>query len=172
MRYSRRRRRSFARSVAGRSPAAPQRILLLRLERIGDLLMALPGIAAVRRHAPAARIDLVVGSWNQELARAIPYVDDIETLDARWLARDGTGLDPERCFSVPRAGGIGGTISASTSSRISGATCFLRRPGLAGRPGMPAPVEVPSSIRPSITIPGRTRATTRDALPPRFSRRR
>ena len=56
--------------------------------------MALPGIAAVRRHAPSARIDLVVGSWNEELARAIPFVDGIETLDARWLARNGTGLNP------------------------------------------------------------------------------
>jgi len=72
---------------------APKRILLLRLERIGDLLMALAGIAAVRRFAPAATIDLVVGSWNEALARAIPSVDHIETLDARWLARDGTGLD-------------------------------------------------------------------------------
>ena len=82
------------RFVRHRESVKPTRILLLRLERIGDLLMALPGIAAVRRHAPAARIDLVVGSWNKELARAIPYVDGIETLDARWLARNGTGLDP------------------------------------------------------------------------------
>ena len=55
--------------------------------------MALPGIAAVRRHAPDATIDLVVGSWNHELARAIPSVDNVESLDARWLARDGSGLD-------------------------------------------------------------------------------
>jgi len=81
------------RFVRQQAPMDPQRILLLRLERIGDLLMALPGIAAVRRHAPSARIDLVVGSWNEELARAIPFVDNIETLDARWLAREGTGWD-------------------------------------------------------------------------------
>ena len=44
-------------------------ILLLRLERIGDLLMALDAIRAVRLLAPDARIDLVVGSWNEGLAR-------------------------------------------------------------------------------------------------------
>lgn len=74
-------------------PTAPRRLLLLRLERIGDLLMALPGIAAVRAAAPDAVIDLVVGSWNEELARAIPSVNRVETLDARWLAREGVGLD-------------------------------------------------------------------------------
>ena len=71
---------------------APQRILLLRLERIGDLLMALPGIAAVRHFAPQAEIDLVVGSWNAELASAIPGVNRVISLDAAWLAREGEGL--------------------------------------------------------------------------------
>jgi ADP-heptose:LPS heptosyltransferase len=67
----------------------PRRILLLRLERIGDLLMALPAIGHVRTLAPDAQIDLIVGSWNQSLAGAIPGIDRVETLDARWLAREG-----------------------------------------------------------------------------------
>ena len=74
-----------------RAPAAstaPQRILLLRLERIGDLLMTLDAIALVRRLAPAARIDLVVGSWNLPLASLISYVDSVETLDLPWMARE------------------------------------------------------------------------------------
>jgi ADP-heptose:LPS heptosyltransferase len=77
-----------------RRPAAtePRRILLLRLERIGDLVMALEAIRDVRTLAPTAQIDLVVGSWNTPLARAIPAVDRVETLDARWLAREGQGL--------------------------------------------------------------------------------
>jgi len=72
-------------------PASPSRILLMRLERIGDLLMALPGIADVRELAPAARIDLVVGSWNADLARGIPSVDRVITLDAAWLSREKDG---------------------------------------------------------------------------------
>jgi ADP-heptose:LPS heptosyltransferase len=74
-----------------RRPDSPQRILLLRLERIGDLLMALPAIADVRAAAPAADIDLVVGSWNADVARAIEPVARVQTLDANWLARDGEG---------------------------------------------------------------------------------
>jgi ADP-heptose:LPS heptosyltransferase len=76
----------------GRRPVEPRRILLLRLERIGDLLMALPAIADVRALAPAAEIDLAVGSWNADLAGAMAPVTRVATLDAAWLARDGGGL--------------------------------------------------------------------------------
>jgi ADP-heptose:LPS heptosyltransferase len=72
-------------------PGSPRRILLLRLERIGDLIMALPAIADVRALAPDATIDLAVGSWNAALARAVPAVDAVEPLDAAWLAREGPG---------------------------------------------------------------------------------
>lgn len=75
-----------------RPPVAPTRILLLRLERIGDLLMALPAIADVRALAPDAIIDLVVGSWNADLARAMTPVSAVKVLDARWLARGNAGL--------------------------------------------------------------------------------
>ncbi|HEX7085688.1 MAG TPA: glycosyltransferase family 9 protein [Vicinamibacterales bacterium] len=76
-----------------RRPAVgtPRRILLLRLERIGDLLMSIGAIRAVRRAAPDARIDLVVGSWNEPIARLLREVDEVEILDAPWLARNGRG---------------------------------------------------------------------------------
>jgi hypothetical protein len=80
--------RPFRRRVR---PGVPRRILLLRMERIGDLVMALPAIADVRALAPEATIDLVVGSWNAELARAVPAVNHVESLDAAWLAREGKG---------------------------------------------------------------------------------
>jgi heptosyltransferase-2 len=72
-------------------PSSPQRILLLRLERIGDLLMARTAIEDVRALAPQAAIDLAVGSWNVPLARTIAAVTRVETLDAHWLARGSSG---------------------------------------------------------------------------------
>lgn len=66
-------------------------ILLLRLERVGDLLMTLDAIAAVRAEAPEATIDLVVGSWNESIARLIPGLDRVEVLSAPWLARGAEG---------------------------------------------------------------------------------
>jgi ADP-heptose:LPS heptosyltransferase len=83
-----------------RAPEAPRRILLLRLERIGDLLMVLPAIAEVRARAREAEIDLVVGSWNANLAGAVDAIRGVHTLDAGWLARGSRGLG---IFSLIRA---------------------------------------------------------------------
>jgi len=78
----------LARPRRSRPPAAEvRRILVLRLERIGDLLMSLPALHAIRRRAPQAAIDLVVGGWNEALARQVAGIDGIETMDAPWLAR-------------------------------------------------------------------------------------
>lgn len=65
----------------------PRRILVLRLERIGDLLMSLPALHAVRERAPQASIDLFVGSWNLPLALQIGGPNAVEIMDASWLAR-------------------------------------------------------------------------------------
>lgn len=75
-----------------RAAAPPERVLLLRLERIGDLLMVIDAIAAARAAWPSAEIDLAVGSWNAPLARLIPGVTRIDSVDVPWLAREGTGL--------------------------------------------------------------------------------
>ncbi len=81
----------------------PKRILLLRLERIGDLLMVLDAIALVRASAPQARIDLVVGSWNLPLARLIPGVDSLETLDVPWMARGAEAMSWQELISRAKA---------------------------------------------------------------------
>ena len=72
--------------------AGIRRVLVLRLERIGDLMMSLPALHALRQLAPQAQIDLVTGSWNAPLARLIAGIDRIETIDARWLSRGSGGL--------------------------------------------------------------------------------
>lgn len=75
-----------------RTPAADvRRVLLLRLERIGDLLMVIDAIRDARAAWPNADIDLIVGSWNEGLARLIPEVTRVEVLDVPWLARDAAG---------------------------------------------------------------------------------
>lgn len=76
---------------AGLDAHGIRRILLLRLERIGDLLMVLDAIADVRAEWPDAEVDLAVGSWNLPIARLIPGLTTIQTADLPWLARDGAG---------------------------------------------------------------------------------
>src|SRR6266849_1699112 len=67
---------AWFRRPAGAGPV--RRVLLLRLERIGDLLMVLDAIRDARTAWPAADIDLAVGSWNVPLARLIPEITGIE----------------------------------------------------------------------------------------------
>src|SRR6478672_11819118 len=85
---------ALRRLLRGRPSDPPRRILCFRIERIGDLLMTGPALAELRALAPSATIDLAVGSWNRDLAAAIPGIDRVETLDADWLARSGTGSTP------------------------------------------------------------------------------
>lgn len=61
---------------------AVERILLLKLDHLGDFLMAVPALRAVRAHFPAAHITLVVGEWNIGLARRIGIADELLTFDA------------------------------------------------------------------------------------------
>jgi len=74
---------------------APTRILCLRLERIGDLLMTLPALAELRALAPHATTDLGVGDWNREIAGAIGGVDRVGIATPDWLLRGPSkGLTP------------------------------------------------------------------------------
>jgi ADP-heptose:LPS heptosyltransferase len=61
-------------------------VLALRLDRLGDLLTTLPAIELVRKALPRARIDLAVGSWNEPVARRLPFVDRVRVVDAPWSA--------------------------------------------------------------------------------------
>jgi ADP-heptose:LPS heptosyltransferase len=54
--------------------------------------MTVDAIVAVRQAAPAAAIDLVVGDWNEAIAKLIQGVDRVETLNAGWLARSAGSL--------------------------------------------------------------------------------
>ena len=81
---------------AWRRPASdnkppPKRVLLFRLERIGDLLMTVGAIGAIRTRLPDAELRLMVGSWNAPLAHCMQAVDAVETFDVPWLSRERPG---------------------------------------------------------------------------------
>jgi ADP-heptose:LPS heptosyltransferase len=65
-------------------------VLVLRLDRIGDLLMSLPALADLRAALPNARIRLAVGRWSQEVAKSAP-VDEVLVWSAPWVGRRSEG---------------------------------------------------------------------------------
>jgi ADP-heptose:LPS heptosyltransferase len=64
--------------------------------------MTLPALADLRTFAPGAEVDLVVGSWNADLARAIDPITRIECIDASWLSRDVEGRGVLSLFAAAR----------------------------------------------------------------------
>jgi len=50
-------------------------LLVLQLKRIGDLILTVPAIAALRNNFPTAKISLIVAHGSRELLPAIPGVD-------------------------------------------------------------------------------------------------
>ena len=69
----------------GRHAAEPARVLFIRLSAIGDVINALPALAALRRGLPRARIGFAVEDRASELIAEHPHVDRIHvTPRRRW----------------------------------------------------------------------------------------
>jgi ADP-heptose:LPS heptosyltransferase len=58
-------------------PAAIRELLVVKLDHIGDFMLAAPAFAALRRFFPRARITLLCGPWNTGLAEASGYFDRV-----------------------------------------------------------------------------------------------
>lgn len=67
-----------------------RRVLVVKLSSLGDIVHVTPCLRALRRHFPAARIDLAVGSCYADLVRNDPNLDGLVEAEPRrlgWLAR-------------------------------------------------------------------------------------
>lgn len=71
-------------------PATVREALVLRLDRIGDVLMSLPALHDLRAALPQARIRLAVGRWSAEIAKSAP-VDEVLLWSASWVGRPSEG---------------------------------------------------------------------------------
>ncbi|HEY3059366.1 MAG TPA: glycosyltransferase family 9 protein, partial [Chloroflexota bacterium] len=58
----------------------PRRVLLLRPDHIGDVLLTSPAIALLRASLPEAELTYLVGPWSAEVAGRSVVVDRVETL--------------------------------------------------------------------------------------------
>ena len=67
-------------------PESVERILIIRLDLIGDVLFSVPAIRNTRQQFPHARLDVLVAPGTAPLLAECPYVDRVYTLDAHTLA--------------------------------------------------------------------------------------
>jgi len=69
-----------------------RKILAIKLDSIGDLLMTTPALRSLRRRFPGADLHLLVQPGVAPLARLLPGVDAVETLPCGFLLSGGRRL--------------------------------------------------------------------------------
>src|SRR3954454_15362502 len=62
-----------------------RRVLAVRLDSLGDVLMTTPALRALRDTVPGREITLLTSSSGSRLAPLLPAVDDVITYDAPWM---------------------------------------------------------------------------------------
>lgn len=69
-----------------------RRVLIIKLDALGDLLMTSPAIRSIRRRFPMAEVHLLVQTGVAPLARFLPGVEAVESLPCGFLLRGGKRL--------------------------------------------------------------------------------
>lgn len=64
-----------------------RRVLIYKLDHLGDVLLATPALRAIRRRFPEARIRIVVGEWSSAMLANNPNVDEVAIYNSRMFAR-------------------------------------------------------------------------------------
>ncbi len=72
-----------------------RRLLVIRLDNIGDIVMLGPALRALRQALPAAHITLMASPAGSQVAPLLPWIDDVLVHRALWQDASGSmGLDP------------------------------------------------------------------------------
>lgn len=116
-------------------PAPPSRFLIIRLGSLGDLVHAVPAVAALRAAHPDAQIDWLVERPHAPLLAQVPAISNVIVLKGRsvrgWLATRAE----LRATQYDVAIDLQGLVKSAALARLSGATRvigfdkkFLREP--------------------------------------------
>src|SRR3954471_12568702 len=81
-----RRRCAARRGGAGMSAdwGRARRILCVRLDNMGDVLMTTPAMRALRESAPGRKVTLLASKSGAAIARHVPEIDAVIPYDAPW----------------------------------------------------------------------------------------
>lgn len=85
------------RTQAGFQASEPQRILVIRLDNIGDLMMLSPALRALREAYPNAEITLMTSPAGGQVTPLFPWIDEAMVWQAVWQDVSGkTPFNPAR----------------------------------------------------------------------------
>lgn len=126
--------------AAPRGRVLPDRpgILVLKLDHIGDFVVALPALRMLRDSFASATITLVCGGWNADLATRLGWFDRVVAFDAFTpLQRGGNPVDAD-CITRFAALGLNGYDLAVDLRHEPDTRALLGRVGAAYRAGFQA----------------------------------
>jgi lipopolysaccharide heptosyltransferase II len=72
-----------------------RRVLAVRLDNLGDVLMTTPALAAIRQSVPGVHISLLTSPAALSAARCVREVDDVIAFDAPWSKASDTAHDAD-----------------------------------------------------------------------------
>ena len=60
--------------------AEPKNILIVRTDRIGDLVLTLPLAGLIKKHFPACKVSFLVREYTKNIVSNHPFIDDVNVL--------------------------------------------------------------------------------------------
>ncbi len=78
----------FKRIKPARLPDPVSRILLIRLDHIGDVILTIPVLKPLRKAFPRAKIDFIAAPWAIELLENHPCLDRVMEFNPVWFNRE------------------------------------------------------------------------------------
>lgn len=81
-------------------PSSFSNILVIQSHLIGDLIMAIPLLKALKKWYPNAKIILLAGEFSKELMEELPFIDEIVTMKFPWSTYDYSLKNIGRIFKV------------------------------------------------------------------------
>jgi ADP-heptose:LPS heptosyltransferase len=111
--------------------ADAKNLLAMRLDNIGDVVMAGPALRTIKEALPDARLTLMVSPAGAGAADLLPWIDDILVRRVVWQDLGRLPFDPAREWNLIRAleaGSFDGAIiftSFSQSPHPAGLACLL-----------------------------------------------
>lgn len=67
-----------------------KRIAVLRLDHLGDVLLALPAVKALEEALPNVQVDLIIGPWAKDIVDRAGLRSTPKIFSASWFSREGS----------------------------------------------------------------------------------
>lgn len=93
------------------------RILCVRLDNLGDVLMTTPACRALKTTWPHCHLTLLTSSAGRAIAQLIPELDQVIAADVPWMATNQAGLSIQQLTDQLRSGRFDAAIIFTVQSQ-------------------------------------------------------